>query len=118
MIDASRSVIAVHQNHDYSHHPLGSKGVLEGEEAKRNHELAGGWDHIFTVDNAQYRLGEDGLKWCHHYLILDLKTFWKKVCRLPWLVWFTLLGVTRPVRHALGLRQRKAVENPTEPNRG
>ena len=26
VVDASRSVMAVHQNHDYSHHPLGFKG--------------------------------------------------------------------------------------------
>jgi len=39
IIDASEMITVVHQNHDYSHHPQGKKGVWEGLEAKRNQEL-------------------------------------------------------------------------------
>ena len=55
VVDASRSVVAVHQNHDYAHHPLGFKGVMEGEEAKRNAALLGDSQHLFTTEHAQYR---------------------------------------------------------------
>jgi len=40
-IDASRAVMATHQNHDYSYHPQGKAGVWTREEAGRNAQLAG-----------------------------------------------------------------------------
>ena len=42
VIDASRAVMAIHQNHDYSYHPQGKAGVWTREEAGRNAQLAGG----------------------------------------------------------------------------
>lgn len=41
VIDASAAVFAVHQNHDYSHHVMGRKGVFEGEEAVHNQKYLG-----------------------------------------------------------------------------
>ncbi len=35
VIDASRAVMAVHQNHDYNYHPQGKAGVWSGEECRR-----------------------------------------------------------------------------------
>ena len=40
VVDATDAVTAVHQNHAYAHHPQGSVGVWEGDEAKRNLEHA------------------------------------------------------------------------------
>ena len=37
VVDVSRVVRAVHQNHDYGYHPEGEKGVWEGEEAQENY---------------------------------------------------------------------------------
>jgi len=58
VIDATDAVMIVHQNHDYSH--VASKGggnwVWLGPEAKRNFQLAGGWDHVFTVWDATHKL--------------------------------------------------------------
>jgi len=56
VIDATRVVTAVHQNHDYLHHPEGETGVWEGPEAKRNRELAGGLRCLFTLADATHLL--------------------------------------------------------------
>ena len=104
VVDASRSVIAVHQDHDYSHHPLGFKGVMHGEEAKSNARLLGGARHLFTTENAQYRSGETGLKWNYRHLLVDFLTFRRAVAVTLWAAWFDLLDLTRPLRHALGLK--------------
>jgi hypothetical protein len=52
VVDASRAVMAVHQNHDYSYHPQGKAGVWSGEEAGLNAQLAGGWRHFRTIADA------------------------------------------------------------------
>jgi hypothetical protein len=62
IVDASDMVVAVHQNHDYVHHPQGRDGVYLGPEAKRNQELMGGSHHLFTLDDATHFLTPSGLK--------------------------------------------------------
>ena len=41
LIDATRMVMAIHQNHDYAHFPHGKYGGWNGPEAMRNRELSG-----------------------------------------------------------------------------
>ncbi len=110
VVDATPSVVAIHQNHDYSHHPLGFKGVMEGAEAKANARLLGSRRRLFTIEHAQYRLEKAGPRWDHRYLMLPFQPLWKKVSSPFWSAWFALLSLTRPLRHALGLRQKKAME--------
>jgi len=55
VVDATDCVVAIHQNHDYGYHPQGKQGVWQDEEAQRNYELAGGVQHIFTMDDATHR---------------------------------------------------------------
>lgn len=62
VIDATFTVMAIHQNHDYSHYPDGQRGILKSPEAKQNLKLAGGWRHQFTINDAKYILTPDGLK--------------------------------------------------------
>ncbi|MCX5999861.1 MAG: hypothetical protein NTU41_09825 [Chloroflexi bacterium] len=62
LIDASRTVMAVHQNHDYSHHPQGKNGVWEGTEAQRNRQLMGGFGHCFIISDATHQLTHRGLR--------------------------------------------------------
>lgn len=62
LVDASEVIMAVHQNHDYAHHPEGRIGVYEGPEAKRNRELMGGSHHFFTLEDATHRLTASGLR--------------------------------------------------------
>jgi hypothetical protein len=104
VVDASKSVTAVHQNHDYAHVRRGFQGVMEGEEAKANAALLGDSRRLFTTEHAQYQLDHGGPKWSFRRLLVDSKPFRTRV-------WFALLGATRPVRHALGLRQKRVAEN-------
>ncbi len=62
VIDATKAVTPIHQNHDYSHIPSGETGVWKGPEAKRNLELRGGSDNGFTVEYATWILTPQGMK--------------------------------------------------------
>jgi len=62
VIDATGAMTIIHQNHDYSHHRLGKVGVHRGPEAERNLDLGGGWEHVFTLDNADWIMDGNGLR--------------------------------------------------------
>jgi hypothetical protein len=106
VIDASRAVMAVHQNHEYSHHPQGKQGVWYGEEAGRNGQLAGGWRHLRTIADATEVLTPEELKpnalrhWstAKRYLRQSRRALRNDVWH-P--VWFTFLNFTRPLRRSL-----------------
>jgi hypothetical protein len=72
VIDASREVLAIHQNHDYSHHPAGAKGVFGGAEAQRNRALIGEWYRLHTTEDATHVLTERGLErqYLHPWLVV------------------------------------------------
>lgn len=112
VIDATRSVIAIHQNHDYGHHPKGEQGVWRGEEAARNVRLAGGWSHLRTIADATEILHLNGLRpnsgrhWLSVRRVLDPIRRWF-LFRAWNPAWFFVLDLTRPVRNALGLRASK-----------
>lgn len=109
VVDVSPAVVAVHQNHDYRHHPQGRQGVYGGEEAERNLRLAGGWDHLRTISEVELAMGKKGLR-------SNRKRYWHSMKRAArpsgqfllyriWNpVWFAALKVTRPLRTMLGLR--------------
>jgi hypothetical protein len=67
VIDATWVVTCVHQNHDHTYTSLGVQSpevtddLTTGVEAKRNLELAGGWDHIFTLLDARWLMTPQGL---------------------------------------------------------
>jgi hypothetical protein len=110
VIDASRGVIAVHQNHDYSYHPNGRAGVWHGIEADENFRLAGNGRHMRRISDATEVLDANGIRsnvgwrqWsaarrtakrCQHFVYGDVLQ--------P--VTFFFYDITRPLRHALGLR--------------
>lgn len=62
VINATKAITAIHQNHDYLHHAAGSAGVWEGPERKRNIELMGGEDHAFGLDYVMFLLTAQGLR--------------------------------------------------------
>jgi hypothetical protein len=98
VVDASPAVVAVHQNHDYSYHPDGEKGVWQGAEAQRNRELLGGWWRFGTIQSATHVLLPDGIQ--------RNRKRWTVLRRRAWNVaWYRLLDVTKPVRHKLRLRR-------------
>lgn len=61
VVDATASITAVHQNHDYSHHPAGREGVYRGEEAQTNLRLAGGPAHLFGIGDRTHVLTPRGV---------------------------------------------------------
>ena len=61
VIDATKVITAIHQNHDYPHNPEGRAGVWEGPERKRNIELMGGIGHAFSLEYATLLLTPQGL---------------------------------------------------------
>ena len=100
MFDASRVVMAVHQNHDYGYHPDGEKGVWEGEEAQENDRVMRAKGGYQTLENAAYVLTPRGLRknYKERYVVAR-----REVVAGFYRVWFALLGVTRPIRRRLGL---------------
>jgi hypothetical protein len=60
VVDATRTVVAVHQSHDYAHVPGGLDEAYYGEEARHNEQLAGGRAHIYSLHDATYRLHKNG----------------------------------------------------------
>jgi hypothetical protein len=109
VVDVSPVVIAVHQNHDYGYHAQGRQGVWHGIEAGQNHQLAGNGRHLRTIADATEVLHADGFK-------SNRKRYWSAAKRTAvraerYLLFdilqpmaFFLLGITRPLRRALGLR--------------
>lgn len=60
VIDATRSVVAVHQSHDYAHVAGGLDEAYGGPEARYNEQLAGGREHIHSLHDATHRLYRKG----------------------------------------------------------
>jgi len=111
VVDATAVVQAVHQNHDYSYHPDGAAGVWQGEEAQRNYALLEGGRCFATLENATHCLTPTRLKPNYHHYAVQAKRKLTPACNAAW---FALLGLTRPVRRRLGLRQRRAPAAPAE----
>jgi len=107
VVDATRVVLAIHQNHDYSHHPGGQQGLWQDVEAKQNYTLLDG--HFATIDNATHRLAPDGLHPNYYHWVARAK---RKVSGAQNAAWFGLLSMTRPLRRWLGLGQRHSPEAP------
>lgn len=103
VVDASAVVCAVHQNHDYGYHPDGEKGVWEGEEAQQNYKLLEGHKKFRTLENATHLLRTDGLHPNYrHWLVQGKRGSYDVLSP----AWFRILGLTRPLRHRLGLREK------------
>ncbi len=62
VIDATKAITAIHQNHDYSHHFMGIAGVYRGKQAKKNLRLLGGREHAFGTHHATWILTRQGIK--------------------------------------------------------
>jgi hypothetical protein len=60
VVDVTRSVVVVHQSHDYSHVSGGLEEAYYGEEARYNERLAGGREHIYSLHESTHRLYRHG----------------------------------------------------------
>jgi hypothetical protein len=61
VVDATRSILAVHQNHDYAHLAEGRASAYTGEEAAANLRLAG-VTRLYNIDDASHELRPSGLR--------------------------------------------------------
>ena len=62
VVDATRAITAIHQNHDYSHLPEGEVTMRGGMEAQHNLELLGGRYRALDVSDATHILTQAGVK--------------------------------------------------------
>jgi hypothetical protein len=104
LIDASRMVMAIHQNHDYSYLKQGAAVAHSKEEASYNWSLGDGtaW-HYYTVYAATEILSRGRLKVNR---FARLGPFKERLRRGFYRICFSFLDVTRPIRHYLGLRKQ------------
>jgi hypothetical protein len=110
VVDVSPVVCAVHQNHDYGYHPKGMTGVWNDEDAQRNYRLARQEVRLRTIEDAPFRLTAAGFQRNRFYFLAPLKRSYRKVSRrvrgfLRTYFWHPMLSLTRPIRHALGLKK-------------
>ena len=108
VVDATPSVVAVHQHHDYAHVAGGRFYVLEGAEAKRNLDLAGGLRHRYMIHDATHVLTPETLK-LNLGRYFRLRALWEEVRIMarslrPGTLFWLLADLTRSIRHPLGIR--------------
>jgi len=104
LIDASRMVIAVHQNHDYAYLGEGPAAERSKAEVDYNWGMGGSaaW-HFYRVEAATEILLEGRLLANHLAWLGPVKT---RIISYPRHAWAACLRATRPIRHRLGLRRR------------
>ncbi len=114
LIDATPVMMAIHQNHDYSHHPQGKEGVWDSDEALTNDELAGGASCRFTLADATHLLMPQKLR-----LICDRDHLFRHLQNVPvlypWLPtkWVQeALRVSQPLRSRFGLTLSSLLTRP------
>jgi hypothetical protein len=109
VFDVSGAAMALHQNHDYGHHPLGKAGVYSGEGAEENLRLAGGIKHLRSISDATHLVTGKTIRgnWERHWMKFD-RTAPSLARFLRFRVWngtrIMLMNVTRPLRSRLGIR--------------
>ena len=62
VIDGTKVITAIHQNHDYSHSPWGKKSRVEGPETQRNLKLIGDFSNMLTLRDADWILTPNSLE--------------------------------------------------------
>ena len=72
LVDVTPVVQAVHQDHDYSYHPQGTRGVMYGPEAQQNTKFAGSRPHRFMIKDRTHVLTAGGL-----HRVQDLWRIWR-----------------------------------------
>ena len=107
VVDASGTVCAVHQNHDYSSHPQGWQGIWYDEDAQQNAKIAAGRGR--TIEDATFYLTQEGIRPNRWYWLAPAKRRVRAIRRavrafVRTRLWHPFLGTTRSLRHSLGLR--------------
>jgi len=118
VLDASRFLVPVHQNHGYNAKFGRIKGVPTDALSMENLVLIGGRKHIRVIKSSTHTITSDGRiglhlsRYTNEYTLPNRKLWqpflyklWQPFLYKVWLpAWHFVLCVTRPVRSALGLR--------------
>jgi len=113
LIDATKVVMDVHQNHDYSHHPDGVQGIWFGPETQVNVKLAGGRPFLFIIKDRTFDLTSEGLKpardlWRIWRLLRTAEALWPSMplpVRLMVRAANNLIDISREALLRLGLKK-------------
>lgn len=81
VVDATPSLLAVHQDHSYGPRPEAYDWVWAGPQAQKNLELAKGFDHYFTNEDATHRLVGGKVR-----IALDREHLTRRWARF-WILW-------------------------------
>ena len=103
LVDVSRAVVALHQNHDYAYLKRGPAAIHKEEEMSYNWSLGGGPDwHYYATNAATRQLVRGNLR---SNSLAGLGPIQRRMVRRFYSIWFSFLKITRPIRHPLGLRR-------------
>lgn len=105
VIDATDSIIAIHQEHDYSH-AGGPDNVLRGQERKTNLSLVFDRRCFFSLYDADYVLSAKGVR----HKRLGFNYLWRRMETLPVFypkIDFLIKGVIGLARFVVKIRDRK-----------
>jgi len=97
VVDASRAVTPIHQNHDYSHVPNRKGETYEGPEGDWNLSLIGGYDYAFLLLDATHIMTSRAL-----FPALTYKHLRRRFHKLP-----ILVPATRPIIRLLRMVVRR-----------
>ncbi|PYU01656.1 MAG: hypothetical protein DMG34_17820 [Acidobacteria bacterium] len=103
LVDVSRAVIAVHQNHDYAYLKRGPAAIHKEKEISYNLNLGNGpgW-HYYAANAATRQLVDGNLR---SNPLARLGPMQRRIVCGLYSTWFSFLKITRPMRHPLGLRR-------------
>jgi hypothetical protein len=105
VVDGDRFVVPVHQNHGYNAKYGRAKGIPTDALSQWNLKTIGGETHIRRIDAATHRMSKDGR--IRQVFVRNTYKFREALTYRVWLpVWHGFLGLTRPMRSALGLRSK------------
>ena len=63
VIDVTPVTTVIHQNHDYQHVKQSTDNTYENPESKENRKIIGNGNNVYTLNDANYILTSQGLKW-------------------------------------------------------
>lgn len=98
VVDCSRFLVVVHQNHSYTYHPQGKQGTNEDALAQRNMQLCANGKHLRSMHDATHAMTKSG-----RIIWTPLRRQWNTLCELRHKQGF--LEHTFQLRKQLGLRR-------------
>lgn len=99
ILDVSSCVLAVHQNHGYAPEFGRVKGTGEDALSQLNLQRMGTLERFLTMDKATHLLTSAGIR-------RNWSVYTRHIGPVRRKIWHSVLDVTRPVRHAIGLRRK------------